>query len=167
MTTEEQNRLANLYYENGAKKIRKMIDRILLRFGGLSDKDKDDFYSIGNETFVMALNAYENGGDASFNTYLYNNILNRFKSEMTKRNAKKRSAEIVYDCEGLVTSMFSYDDVEAEAMILYSVDHLEPEEKVIFSMKIGGWTDAEIRKETGIPTRRFYRRLNSVRKAMA
>ena len=90
MTTEEQNRLANLYYENGAKKIRKMIDRILLRFGGLSDKDKDDFYSIGNETFVMALNAYENGGDASFNTYLDNNILNRFKSEMTKRNAKKK-----------------------------------------------------------------------------
>ena len=43
------------YYADNAKKLRKMVDKILSRFGGLSDKDRDDFYSLANEVFVEAM----------------------------------------------------------------------------------------------------------------
>ena len=40
------------YYSDNARKLHKVVDKILVKFGGLSDKDKDDFYSLANEVFV-------------------------------------------------------------------------------------------------------------------
>ncbi len=34
------------YYADNAGKLRGMVDKILARFGGLADKDRDDFYSV-------------------------------------------------------------------------------------------------------------------------
>ena len=36
------------YYADNAKKLHRIVDRIILRFGGISEKDKDDFYSLAN-----------------------------------------------------------------------------------------------------------------------
>ena len=40
--------ILSAYYENNARKLRGTVDKILLKFGGLSDKDRDDFYSLAN-----------------------------------------------------------------------------------------------------------------------
>lgn len=37
------------YYAQNAKKIRNMVDKILSGFGGVTQKDYDDFYSLANE----------------------------------------------------------------------------------------------------------------------
>ena len=34
------------YYDNNAEKLHKMVDKILKKYGGLSQKDIDDFYSL-------------------------------------------------------------------------------------------------------------------------
>lgn len=34
------------YYADNAKKLHTIVDKILIRFGGLSGKDFDDFYSL-------------------------------------------------------------------------------------------------------------------------
>ena len=47
--------IVNLYYADNAKKLHGMVDKILLKFGGISNKDKDDFYSLANEVFVDVL----------------------------------------------------------------------------------------------------------------
>ncbi len=80
-----------LYYENNAKKLRGIVNKILLRFGGLSEKDVDDFYSLANEVFADALRRYD--GDQSFDGFLYSCLTNKIKTEITKRNRYKRRAD--------------------------------------------------------------------------
>ena len=49
--TQEQQEIIEEYYENNARKLHQIVDKIVAGFGGLSDKDMDDFYSIANEVF--------------------------------------------------------------------------------------------------------------------
>ena len=79
------------YYANNAKKLHKVVDKILLKFGGLSDKDLDDFYSLANEVFVDVMRRYD--GSQSFDGFLYSCLLNKIKTEMTRRNREKRKAD--------------------------------------------------------------------------
>lgn len=79
------------YYANNAKKLHMTVNKILLKFGGLSDKDKDDFYSLANEVFVDVMNRFDNS--QSFDTFLYSCLSNKIKTEITKRNREKRKAD--------------------------------------------------------------------------
>lgn len=79
------------YYSNNAKKLHKIVDRILLKFGGLSDKDLDDFYSLANEVFVDVMARYDDS--QSFDAFLYSCLSNKVKTEMTRRNCEKRKAD--------------------------------------------------------------------------
>ena len=81
------------YYENNAGKLHKMVDRILLQFGGLSDKDLDDFYSLANEVFVDVIKKYDNS--KPFDGFLYSCLSNKIKTEITRRNREKRKADIM------------------------------------------------------------------------
>ena len=81
--------IINSYYKNNAKKLHNMVDRILfkLRF----DVDNEGFYSLANEIFVDALNRYDDKQD--FDGFLYSCLVNKFKTEMTRRNRYKRQAD--------------------------------------------------------------------------
>lgn len=79
------------YYADNAKKLHRVVDRILSKFGGLSNKDTDDFYSLANEVFWDALKRYD--GSQSFDGFLYSCLSNKIKSEMTRRNREKRKAD--------------------------------------------------------------------------
>lgn len=79
------------YYSDNAKKLHKMVDKILLKFGGFSNKDLDDFYSLANEVFVDVMRRYDDS--QSFDGFLYSCLLNKIKSEMTRRNREKRKAD--------------------------------------------------------------------------
>lgn len=59
--------ILNIYYENNARKLHEMVKQILFKFGGLSDKDMDDFYSLANEVFVDAMRRYD--GKQSFDVF--------------------------------------------------------------------------------------------------
>lgn len=81
--------IINSYYEDNAKKLHKMVDQILfkLRF----DVDNEDFYSLANEIFVDVIRRYDRKQD--FDGFLYSCLTNKFKTEMTRRNRKKRQAD--------------------------------------------------------------------------
>ena len=55
------------YYENNAKKLHAMIDKILFKLK--FNVDNDDFYSLGNEIFLDVINRYN--GKQSFDGFLY------------------------------------------------------------------------------------------------
>ena len=87
------------YYENNAEKLHKMVDKILKKYGGLSQKDTDDFYSLANEVFWVAVNDFNGNGD--FNGFLYSRLDRKIMSMITKRNRKKRAdIEIVINDSG-------------------------------------------------------------------
>lgn len=79
------------YYANNAKKLHKTVDKILFRFGGLSNKDKDDFYSLANEVFVDVMRRYDD--TQSFDSFLYSCLSKKVMSEITRRNREKRKAD--------------------------------------------------------------------------
>ena len=82
-------KIINSYYKNNAKKLHSMVDKILvkLRF----DVNHEDFYSLANEIFVDVLKRYDKKKD--FDGFLYSCLMNKFKTEMTKRNRQKRQAD--------------------------------------------------------------------------
>lgn len=83
--------ILNMYYSNNAQKLRKTVDKILSNFGGWTYKDQDDFYSLANEVFVDVLKRYDNS--LCFKTFLYACLFNKIKTEMTRRNREKRTAD--------------------------------------------------------------------------
>ena len=95
MTSKElpvsQQYILNTYYADNAKKLHRIVDGILSKFGGLSNKDKDDFYSLANEVFADIMKKYDDS--QSFNGFLYSCLSNKIMSEITKRNREKRKAD--------------------------------------------------------------------------
>lgn len=83
--------ILDTYYADNAKKLHRMVDKILCKFGGLSSKDTDDFYSLANEVFADVLKRYDY--KQPFEIFLYSCLLNKVKTEITKRNREKRKAD--------------------------------------------------------------------------
>ena len=167
------NQILITYYSNNAKKLHKIVDRILLKFGGLSDKDLDDFYSLANEVFVDVMNRYDNS--QSFDAFLYSCLLNKIKTEMTKRNREKRKADrlsiSIYTPIGddenstigdIIASDFSiekevFEDGEEEysrRMLLY-LNRLSNLQKEILRLNISGHLPREIREELHISEKEY------------
>lgn len=87
------DQVLNEYYADNARKLRRVVDRILLKFGGLYNKDRDDFYSLANEVFVDAMGKYD--GVQPFDGFLYSCLKYKVLSEITRRNREKRKADRV------------------------------------------------------------------------
>lgn len=87
----ETEQFLYVYYENDAEKLRGMVDRILLQFGGICEKDRDDFYSVANEVMAQIYAAFDTSRNAD--GYVYSCLLNRIKTEITRRNRDKRKGQ--------------------------------------------------------------------------
>ncbi|MEH2956944.1 sigma-70 family RNA polymerase sigma factor [Candidatus Merdisoma sp. JLR.KK006] len=83
--------ILDTYYADNAKKLRNVVDKILFKFGGLSNKDRDDFYSLANEVFVDVIKRYDR--TKSFDGFLYACLSNKIMTEITRRNREKRKAD--------------------------------------------------------------------------
>lgn len=79
------------YYADNARRLHGTVDRILSRFGGLSGKDADDFYSLANEVFTDVMKRYD--GVQPFDGFLYSCLSNKIMSEVARRNRQKRKAD--------------------------------------------------------------------------
>lgn len=86
---EKHEDLINLYFKENGKKLYTMIDQILFKLK--FDVEKSDFYSLGSEIFLDALCRYDEVQD--FNGFLYFCLMNKFKTEMTRRGRQKRQAD--------------------------------------------------------------------------
>lgn len=82
--------IINSFYADNAKKLRNMVDKILFKLKFV-DVDNEDFYSLANEIFVDVLKRYD--GEQDFNGFIYSCLVNKFKTEMTRRNRQKRQAD--------------------------------------------------------------------------
>lgn len=160
------------YYANNGEKLKKMVDSILINFGGIYDKDKDDFYSIGNEVFASVLRTYKEGKQ-SFGSYLRNCISNRVKTEITRRNAAKRTADLVpmtavnedgEESEIDIASDFNLEeDILSEESAKTIYNSLSGLGKKIIQLKLQNKTDIEIKKKLGITTADLNNELEKMR----
>ena len=84
--------ILNSYYENDAKKLRKLVNRVFYeKFGGIANKDMDEFYSVANDVFadiVKKERYHPSKGD--FEGFLYKSLHLAFIDELKYQTRDKR-----------------------------------------------------------------------------
>lgn len=164
--------ILNVYYKNNARKLHETVDKILLKFGGLSEKDKDDFYSLANEVFADVIKKYDNL--QSFEGFLYSCLFNRIKTEITKRNREKRKADmmcvsidvpvgededitlrdIIADSFDMEKELFEEKREYSKSMKKY-LDRLSDIQKKVLNLTVAGYFPNEIRKKLSLTERQY------------
>lgn len=167
------DKLLITYYSNNAKKLHKLVDKILMKFGGLSNKDLDDFYSLANEVFVDVMRRYDNS--QSFEGFLYSCLTNKIKTEMTRRNREKRRADRmsisidtpIDDDENTTIGDMIADNVTVEKVVfdeneegyskrmLIYLSRLSSLQKEVLRLNIAGYLPGEIREELHISEKEY------------
>ena len=165
--------ILRMYYADNAGKLRRMVDGILVHFGGLADKDLDDFYSLANEVFVDVMAKYDRS--QSFECFLYACLSNRIKTEMTKRNREKRRADrmtisidmpVGEDAETTIGDMLVGNfDMEREILekdkerysqrMLSYLGRLSGLQKDVLHMRTEGYSPDEIREKLQISGKEY------------
>lgn len=161
------------YYADNAKKLHKMVDKILLKFGGLSSKDIDDFYSLANEVFVDVMKRYDNS--QSFDGFLYSCLANKIKTEITRRNREKRKADrmsisidtpigedenttigdMIADEFSIEKEIFEVDEEGYSRRMLLYLSRLSNIQKEVLRLNISGYLPEEIREELHISKKEY------------
>lgn len=161
------------YYANNAKQLHKIVDKILLNFGGLSNKDLDDFYSLANEVFVDVMRRYDES--QSFDGFLYSCLLNKIKTEMTRRNREKRKSDrmsisidtpigedenitigdIIADDFTIEKEIFEKDKNGYSKRMLLYLNRLSTLQKKVLRLNIAGYLPNEIREELHISEKEY------------
>ena len=161
------------YYANNAKKLHKTVDNILLQFGGVSDKDLDDFYSLANEVFVDVMRRYDYS--QPFDTFLYYCLLNKNKSEMTRRNREKRKADklsisidtpieedenitigdMIADDFSIERELFEKNEEGYSGRMLSYLNRLSNLQKEVLRLNMAGYLPNEIREELHISEKQY------------
>lgn len=99
--TKEKMSLLEYYTNESNKKLNQISKGLFSKFGGITNADYDDFYSIANEQLLYCIFNYEEEKNDNFENYLKFILLNKFKQEVTKRNRNKRSHK-THDEDGKV-----------------------------------------------------------------
>lgn len=128
-----QLELLEAYYADNAKKLHKTVDRILLKFGGLSEKDRDDFYSLANEVFVDVMRRYDE--TQPFEGFLYSCLSNKIMSEITRRNREKRRAD------RMCTSLDATDENEECSLLDFIPSDFDTFDEAVREQKNGQYCD--------------------------
>ena len=90
--------------EESARKLHNIVDKILSQFGGITDFDREECYSIANLEIAKYVNSQLEQGiedldENKFNGFMYFAISNKIKTYMTRKNRGKR-CQIVTTKEG-------------------------------------------------------------------
>lgn len=161
------------YYEDNAKRLHNTVDKILLKFGGLSDKDKDDFYSLANEVFVDVMRQYDKS--QPFDAFLYSCLLNRIKTEITRRNREKRKTDrlsvsldapidndenltlgdILVDDFSIEREIFEKNEEGYSNRMLAYLRRLSELQRRVLKLNAAGYLSGEIKKELNIDDRQY------------
>ena len=169
------------YYDNNAAKLRRTVDKILMKFGGISDKDTDDFYSLANEVFVNVMRRYDDS--QSFDAYLYSCLLKKIKTEMTRRNREKRMTDrmtvsidmpvgndgddtigdLIADDFVIEREVFEKDEEKYSRRMLLYLDRLSGLQREVLRLYTDGYLPNEIREELHIGEKQYADCLAAIR----
>lgn len=93
MDEEQKRQILEEYASNGMAKLRKVSYPLFIKFGGISEKDHDDFYSKANMELWKATEAFDEANGVPFEAYLLGCLKRKFMTEMTGLNREKRKSD--------------------------------------------------------------------------
>jgi DNA-directed RNA polymerase specialized sigma24 family protein len=177
----DNEQLLEMYYKNNGAKLHRIVDKILCRFGGIYNKDYDDFYSLANEVFADVLNRFDDSCD--FEVFLRNCLLKRVKTEITRRNRLKRQTDLTaisldtpvggekgYTVgDGLVSKFDMNSEISEEIGILREekveryLNRISSIQRKIVVMRMKGYEPFEIRHVLDITQKQYNGHMNTIR----
>lgn len=113
--TLEQLEIIEYYCGNSMTRLKQLSYPIFTKFGGITPKDYDEFYSEANKTILNAVNIYDDSKSGNFEGFLVSCLSRKFKTLMTRRNRNKRFADRV--CTSLDAPIGDTDGVTLADMI--------------------------------------------------
>lgn len=94
MNEAKVKEICNKYSENNMARLKRISYPLIAKYGGVSNADYDDFYSIANETLWKAARDYDEEYSIDnlikFENFLYGCLSKKFKTYITERNRQKR-----------------------------------------------------------------------------
>lgn len=99
--------------EESARKLHNIVDKILSQFGGITDFDREECYSIANLEITKYVNSQleqgiEDFDENKFNGFMYFAISNKIKTYMTRKNRGKRCQIVVTKENGKEVKEYIY-----------------------------------------------------------
>lgn len=160
------------YFQNNAKKLNNMVDKILFKLRFV-DIDKNDFYSLANEVFMYTVRDYE--PSKPFDGFLYSCLYKKFCSEMTRRHREKRKADImsvsidtpvgedksltlgdtIADDFDVEREVFRDNEEEYSSKVLLYLNKLSKLQRKVLMRNIDGYSPREIREELHINEKQY------------
>ena len=169
---ENMEPIVTSYFQNNAKKLNNMVDKILYKLHFV-DIDKNDFYSLANEVFMYTVRDYE--PSKSFDGFLYSCLYKKFCSEMTRRRREKRKADrmsisidtpvgedksltlgdTIADDFDVEKKVLEDDEEEYSSKMLLYLSKLSNLQKEVLKLNIAGYLPNEIREELHINEKEY------------
>ncbi len=166
--------IANEYYQNEQRKIKKLVDLVLFKLKFL-DVNIEDFYNLSDEIFCDALKRYD--GIQDFNGFLYFCLMNKFKTEMTRQNRTKRKSDkgsisldekvgnsesdnmtigdTIATKQTVESELFEEKGEHYSTKMLTYLNRLSKDQKEILRLTIDGYIPNEIREELHMTEKQY------------
>lgn len=185
MTQQEKDKLVNEYCGNNMERLKQLCYPIMLKIGGISQKDYDDLYSLCQFLFLKCLDKYNenNQKGCSFHTFFQGILEKRlFSTYIRDRNRRKRSnmkenedgetifipdlsldvsAEAGKDLFERLEDDSDIDDGISENLQNY-LDSLTDIEREIAELVMQGYTRSEIKEKLKISEKKYARILKNM-----
>lgn len=110
------------YCDDEMKKLKQLCYPLLIKIGGISEKDYDDFYSIALDALADSVLRYKPEKDCQFKTFLTGNVRRKFNTEIRNRNRNKRVPSKQIDS---INAVYSEDGSPLSEMIPSNFDIFE------------------------------------------
>lgn len=167
------------YCANEMKKLKQICYPLLIKIGGISEKDYDDFYSIALDALADSVLRYDETKKCQFNTFLVGNIRRKFNTEIRDRNRAKRiPAKKLESTSNLVTEdgvelgetiPSKFDTYETACEYLFEgtkieryLDKLSYTQRKIVSLLSDGYKAKEIRELLHMDSKQYSNNLAAI-----
>ncbi len=148
-----QSDILDAYYSDNARKLHRVVDKILSKFGGLSNKDTDDFYSLANEVFTDVLKRYDHV--QPFDGFLYSCLSKKIMSEITRRNREKRKTDrMAVSLDKINEDSDTFEEASGK---------LSNQQVNILNLLVDGYKPNEIRQILEISPKKYAENLKTMR----
>ena len=189
---KEQLAIIDEYCCDGMKKLKKLCDPIIMKIGGISEKDHDDIYSLAQFLLYKSVKNYDkdNANGASFKTFLYNILSRRIyatyirdKNRQCRSNTRiGKNGEVIFipdvsldaateETQDIKEKIASDYNVEDASEFDFTVDEnvenfmssLSNIQRKILEMKMKEIPTDKIRSELGISAARYAKEMESIK----
>ena len=181
MDSIQKQQILEEYASNNMAKLRKISYPLFIKFGGISEKDHDDFYSKANEELWKATEVFDVSKNIPFEAYLLGCLKRKFMTEMTGLNREKRKCDRLSvsldtpigedECSTLGDILSSGFDLEKEVLGDTATDSLKIErylhklsimQQKIVGLLSEGYKSNEIQELLHIDNKRYLDNIKAI-----